>query len=55
MNTQAWAGCIIKTDSKNVEKTISQEKWDKAKAYLQDLKLQAGSEEKPGLKNHKFL
>jgi len=34
LNVQAWAGCIVKTDSKNVEKTISQEKWNKAKAYL---------------------
>ena len=55
LDAQAWAGCIIKTDGEDVEKTVSQEKWDKAKSYLKELKRQAGTEEQPGMVNHKFL
>ena len=55
LDAQAWAGCIAKMDSENIEKTVSQEKQDKGKVYLAELKRQARNEENPGIINHKFL
>ena len=55
LDAQAWAGCIIKMDGENVEKMVSQEKWDKSKLHLEELKRQARMEETLGLINQKIL
>ena len=55
LDAQAWAGCITKTSSVEVEKTISQDKWDKGKDYMKLIKYSAGSEDSPKLINHKLL
>ena len=36
-NPGAWAGSVFRISSESVAKTVSQEKWDKAKAITQDL------------------
>jgi hypothetical protein len=50
----AWAGAIMNTAGGRITKTVSQEKWDKAKGYINTiLEAYSGSEE-PTL-NYKFL
>jgi len=49
-----WAGAIIKTFNE-VTKTVSQEKWSKAKVILADLRSQIGSPDHLGLLSHKTL
>ena len=54
LNADSWAGTIIKTEGV-VEKTISQEKWNRVKAILLELRANAGSRDHPLKLEHKFL
>jgi len=50
----AWAGTVAHTNE-TVTKTVTQEKWLKAKILLKELRSEIGSKAKPGLMNHKRL
>ena len=54
LNAGAWAGCVAKTEG-SVTKTITQEKWNKAKNYLAELRSYIGNKDHPGPISHKFL
>ena len=42
LNADAWAGCVVKTEGSTV-KTITQAKWNKAKAHLASLRQELGT------------